>query len=32
MNPAGVVLALFGVWIVTQVTAGDALHRLRLLS
>ncbi len=31
MNPAGVVIALFGVWLIIQVTKGDMLGRLDLL-
>lgn len=31
MNPAGLVLAVFGVWLIIQVTAGDMLGRLNLL-
>jgi hypothetical protein len=30
MNPAGIVLAVAGVWVLTQVLAGDALDRLQL--
>lgn len=31
MNAAGVLLAVIGAWIVTQVLAGDALARLGLV-
>jgi hypothetical protein len=31
MNPTGVVLVIAGVWLVTQVVAGDMLGRLNLL-
>jgi hypothetical protein len=31
VNPAGVVLVLFGVWVGCQVFGGDALERLNLL-
>lgn len=31
MNPSGVVLVVFGVWLLVQVTAGDMLGRLNLL-
>jgi hypothetical protein len=31
VNPAGVVLILFGVWVGCQVFAGDALGRLGLI-
>lgn len=30
MNAAGIVLAVAGVWVLTQVLAGDALDRLQL--
>lgn len=32
MNPAGVVMALAGAWVICQVFKGDALHRLGVLS
>lgn len=32
MNPAGVVLLVLGVWLGCQVTKGDALTRLGLVS
>jgi hypothetical protein len=31
MNPAGVVLAIAGAWVVSQVFAGNALERLNIL-
>lgn len=31
MNAPGVVLALVGVWVLAQITKGDALHRLGLV-
>ncbi len=31
MNPAGVVVIIAGVWVATQVLAGDALQRLGIL-
>jgi hypothetical protein len=31
MNPGGLVLVLFGVWLITQIVAGDMLGRLNLL-
>lgn len=31
MNPNGVVVIVFGVWVIVQVFAGDALHRLRII-
>lgn len=31
MNPAGIVIAIAGVWIVSQVFAGNALERLKIL-
>lgn len=31
MNPAGLVIAIAGVWVVCQVMAGNALERLNLL-
>lgn len=31
MNPGGVVLVLFGVWVGCQVFAGGALERLRIV-
>lgn len=31
MNPTGLVIIVFGVWVVVQITAGDALGRLNLL-
>jgi hypothetical protein len=31
VNPAGVVLAIAGIWIVSQVFAGNALERLGIL-
>lgn len=31
MNPAGVVIAIAGMWIVSQVFAGNALERLNIL-
>lgn len=30
MNAAGIVLAVAGVWVLSQVLAGDALDRLQL--
>ncbi|HEY0119352.1 MAG TPA: hypothetical protein VGC04_11275 [Cellulomonas sp.] len=30
MNPGGVLLVVVGVWVVSQVLAGDALGRLNL--
>lgn len=31
MNSGGVVLIIFGVWVMTQVIGGDALRRLTVL-
>ena len=31
MNPGGLVLAIVGGWLVCQATAGNALHRLKLV-
>lgn len=31
MNPGGLLIALFGVWIGFQVLGGDAIGRLNLL-
>lgn len=31
MNPAGLVLAIAGMWVVAQVFAGNALERLNIL-
>jgi hypothetical protein len=31
MNPTGIIIAIAGVWLVVQVTAGDMLGRLNLL-
>jgi hypothetical protein len=31
VNPAGVVLAIAGVWVISQVFAGHALERLNIL-
>lgn len=31
MNPTGIVLAVAGVWLIVQITAGDMLGRLNLL-
>jgi hypothetical protein len=31
MNPTGIIIAIAGVWLVTQVVAGDMLGRLNLL-
>jgi len=31
MNPSGLILAVFGVWLIIQITAGDMLGRLNLL-
>lgn len=31
MNPTGLVLAVVGVWLIVQITAGDMLGRLNLL-
>lgn len=31
MNPAGVVIAIAGTWIICQVFAGDALQRLNIV-
>ena len=32
MNSGGIVLILFGLWVIVQVFGGDALRRLRILS
>lgn len=32
MNPAGFAIAILGVMVITQVLAGQALQRLRILS
>lgn len=32
MNPGGVVLVILGVWVLAQVTRGDALARLKVIS
>jgi hypothetical protein len=31
VNPGGFVLAVVGLWVIVQITAGDALGRLNLL-
>lgn len=31
MNPGGLFIIVVGVWLITQVTAGDMLGRLNLL-
>jgi len=31
MNANGLVLAVAGVWVITQIFAGDALRRLRII-
>ena len=31
MNANGLVLSVIGVWVITQVFAGDALRRLRII-
>jgi len=31
MNPGGIVIIVAGVWLVTQIVAGDMLGRLNLL-
>ncbi len=31
MNPAGIVIAIAGIWVVSQVFAGNALERLNIL-
>jgi hypothetical protein len=31
VNAGGIVLALLGVWVITQTVAGGALHRVGLL-
>lgn len=31
MNPGGVVIAIVGIWAVTQVLAGEALERMLIL-
>lgn len=31
MNPAGILIAIAGVWVVSQVFAGNALERLGIL-
>jgi hypothetical protein len=31
MNPTGLVVAVAGVWLIVQITAGDMLGRLNLL-
>lgn len=31
MSTSGVVLVVVGVWVIVQITAGDALGRLNLL-
>lgn len=31
MNPTGLLVSLFGVWLIIQITAGDMLGRLNLL-
>jgi hypothetical protein len=31
MNPTGLVVVVFGAWIIVQIVAGDALGRLNLL-
>jgi hypothetical protein len=31
MNPTGLVIAVAGVWLIVQITAGDMLGRLNLL-
>jgi hypothetical protein len=31
MNPTGLLLAVAGVWLIIQITAGDMLGRLNLL-
>lgn len=31
MNPTGLVIVVVGVWVIVQITAGDALGRLNLL-
>ncbi len=31
MNPGGLFMIVVGVWVIVQVTAGDALGRLNLL-
>ena len=31
MNLTGLVVALLGVWVLTQVLGGDALHRLGVI-
>ena len=32
MNPAGIALVIAGVWVVAQVTVGNALERLGILT
>lgn len=32
INPAGLVLVLFGLWVIVQVFAGGALTRLGLIT
>jgi hypothetical protein len=32
VNPGGLLLIIAGVWVVAQVTAGNALKRLRVLT
>lgn len=31
MNANGLVVVAFGVWVITQVFAGDALRRLKII-
>lgn len=31
MNPTGILIAVAGVWLIIQITAGDMLGRLNLL-
>lgn len=31
MNPGGVAVIVFGVWLIVQITAGDMLGRLNVL-
>lgn len=31
MKPGGLVIVLFGVWALTQILAGDALGRLKVV-
>lgn len=32
MNPGGVVIAVVGIWVLTQVLGGDALARLKVVA